>query len=42
MGLLSRAVFILNKDHKIIYKQLVPVLSKEPEYASVEAALKTL
>ncbi|MBE0363466.1 thiol peroxidase, atypical 2-Cys peroxiredoxin [Pseudoalteromonas ulvae UL12] len=42
MGLLSRAVFILNKDHKIIYKQLVPVLSKEPEYANVEAALKTL
>lgn len=42
MGLLARGVFILDKEHKIIYKQLVPVLSKEPDYISVEAALKIL
>ena len=42
MGLLSRAVFILNKNHTIVYKQLVPVLSKEPDYQPVVEMLKTL
>ncbi len=42
MGLLTRAVFILNKEHKIVYKQLVDDLSKEPDYNSAIAALKKL
>ena len=42
MGLLTRAVFILNKSHKVIYKQLVSSLSTEPEYDSVIEKLKTL
>ncbi|WP_100913628.1 thiol peroxidase [Pseudoalteromonas spongiae] len=42
MGLLARAVIILNKDHKIVYKQLVTNLAKEPDYVSVESALKKL
>lgn len=42
MGLLTRAVFILDKSHKVIYKQLVSSLSTEPEYDSVIEKLKTL
>jgi len=42
MGLLTRAVFLLNKNHKIVYKQLVPNLSQEPDYVSVSAAIKKL
>ena len=39
MGLLSRAIFVLNKEHKIVYKQLVPNLATEPNY---EEAIKHL
>ncbi|WP_404339475.1 thiol peroxidase [Pseudoalteromonas mariniglutinosa] len=42
MGLLTRAVFVLDAEHKIIYKQLVDNLSKEPDYAPVITKLKTL
>ena len=42
MGLLTRAVFVLDKDHNIVYKQLVDNLSKEPDYDSAIAALKKL
>ncbi|MGB0858498.1 MAG: thiol peroxidase [Pseudoalteromonas spongiae] len=42
MGLLARSVIILDKDHKIVYKQLVTNLAKEPDYVSVESALKKL
>jgi len=42
MGLLTRAVFLLNKQHEIVYKQLVPSLSQEPDYISVSAAIKKL
>ena len=42
MGLLTRAVFVLDKEHKIVYKQLVDNLSKEPDYDSAIAALKKL
>ncbi|CCQ12325.1 Thiol peroxidase, Tpx-type [Pseudoalteromonas luteoviolacea B = ATCC 29581] len=42
MGLLSRAVFVLDADHKIVYKELVPTLSNEPNYNSAIAALKAL
>jgi thiol peroxidase len=42
MGLLTRAVLILDKRHNIIYKQLVSNLSTEPEYDSVIEKLKML
>ena len=42
MGLLTRAVFVLDKDHNIVYKQLVDNLSKEPDYDGAIAALKKL
>ncbi len=42
MGLLTRAVFVLDKEHKIVYKQLVDNLSKEPDYDSAIDALKKL
>jgi thiol peroxidase len=42
MGLLSRAVFILDKDHKIVYKQLVKNLETEPDYKPIIDKLKTL
>lgn len=42
MGLLTRSVFILDKSHKVIYKQLVSSLSTEPEYDSVIEKLKML
>ena len=42
MGLLTRAVLILDESHNIIYKQLVSSLSTEPEYNSVIEKLKTL
>ena len=42
MGLLTRAVFVLNDEHKIVYKQLVDNLSKEPDYSGAIEALKKL
>ncbi|WP_462157874.1 thiol peroxidase [Pseudoalteromonas sp. GB56] len=42
MGILSRAVFVLDKNHKIVYKELVSELSKEPNYDNAIAALKAL
>ncbi|MBQ4849468.1 thiol peroxidase [Pseudoalteromonas sp. MMG012] len=42
MGLLSRAVLILDKNHKIVYKQLVKNLASEPDYTQVIEQLKAL
>lgn len=42
MGLLSRAVFVLDASHKIVYKELVPKLSSEPNYEAAISALKAL
>ncbi|WP_105168629.1 thiol peroxidase [Pseudoalteromonas sp. T1lg23B] len=42
MGLLSRAVFVLNKEHKVVYKQLVENLATEPNYEQTLEALKAL
>ncbi|KID58607.1 redoxin [Pseudoalteromonas luteoviolacea] len=42
MGLLSRAVFILDKNHKVKYKQLISNLASEPNYDEVISTLKTL
>ena len=42
MGLLSRAVIVLDADHKIVYKELVSDLSKEPNYDAAVSALNGL
>lgn len=42
MGLLSRAVIVLDEDHKIVYKELVSDLSKEPNYDAAVSALNGL
>ncbi|MBQ4833243.1 thiol peroxidase [Pseudoalteromonas sp. MMG010] len=42
MGLLTRAVFILDKEHKIIYKQIVDDLSHEPDYPKIFNVLENL
>ena len=34
-GILARAVFIVDKDGKIAYKQLVPEITQEPNYDEV-------
>jgi thiol peroxidase len=41
-GLLARAVFIVDKEGKIAYKQLVPEITSEPNYDEVIEALKKL
>ncbi len=39
-GLLARAVFIVDTEGKIRYKQLVPEITSEPDYDAVIEALK--
>ena len=41
-GLLARAVFIVNKEGKIAYIQIVPEITSEPNYDEVIEALKKL
>lgn len=42
MGLLSRAVLIINDQGKLAYQQIVPELSKEPDYEDVLKALNEI
>jgi len=42
LRLLARAVFIVDKDGIVKYVQVVPEVTKEPNYDEVLAALKTL
>ncbi|HBL16370.1 MAG: lipid hydroperoxide peroxidase [Elusimicrobia bacterium GWA2_69_24] len=37
-GLTCRAIFIVGKDGRLAYKQLVPEVSQEPDYAAALAA----
>lgn len=41
-GLLARAVFVLDENHKIVYSQLVPELTEEPDYQAALDALAAL
>lgn len=42
-GLLARAVFVVGKDGKIAYRELVPEIGREPDYeAALKAARKAL
>jgi thiol peroxidase len=39
-GLLARAVVIISPDKKVIYSELVPEITQEPDYQSALLALK--
>lgn len=41
-GILARAIFIIDRDGKIAYKQLVPEITQEPNYDEVMDKLKSL
>lgn len=41
-GLLARAVVVLDENHKIVYTQLVPELTEEPDYQAALDALAAL
>jgi thiol peroxidase len=40
-GLLTRGVFVVGKDGRIAYVQLVPEITKEPDYAPVLEAVRS-
>lgn len=40
MGILTRAVLIIDRSGKLVYQQLVPVLSQEPDYTDALTTLK--
>ncbi len=40
MGLLTRAVLIVDRNGKLVYQQLVPLLSQEPDYTAALTTLK--
>ena len=42
LGLLARAVFIVDKNGKIAYSQLVPEIAQEPDYDEVLEKAKSL
>lgn len=39
-GVTARAIFVIGKDGKVAYKQLVPEITAEPDYAEAIAAAK--
>ena len=39
-GLSARAIFVVGKDGKVAYKELVPEITEEPNYEAALAALK--
>ncbi len=39
-GLTCRAIFVVNKDGRVTYKQIVPEITDEPDYGSALAAIK--
>lgn len=40
LALLARAVLVIGRDGKVVYRQLVPEVAAEPDYAPVLAAAK--
>jgi len=42
LRLLARAVFVLDRDGKIVYEQLVPEVTDEPDYDAALAAARKL
>jgi thiol peroxidase len=42
LKLLTRAVYVLDADGKVVYAEIVPEVTQEPNYAAALAALKAL
>ena len=42
LKLLTRAVFVLDADGKVAYKEIVPEVTEEPDYSAAMAALRML
>ena len=42
LGVLARTIFVINRDGKVAYKELVKEVSTEPDYDSAIAAVKKL
>ena len=40
LKLLARSVFVLDKDGKVVYSEIVPEVTQEPNYTAALAALK--
>ncbi len=40
MGLLARSIFVIGKDGRIAYKQIIPELSEHPDYDAAIAAIR--
>ena len=40
LGLLTRAVFLLDADNKVLYVEYVPEVTSQPDYRAVLAAMK--
>ena len=40
LGLLTRAVFVVNRDDKVVHAEYVPEVTNEPDYAAALKALK--
>ena len=40
LGLLTRAVFVINRDGKIVHAEYVPEVTSEPDYAAALKAVK--
>jgi len=38
-GLYARAALVLDADHKVVYSELVPEITQEPNYDAAMAAL---
>lgn len=41
-GLLARAVIVLDAEHRVVYRQLVPEITEEPDYEAVMEVLAGL
>ncbi len=41
-GILARAVFVVDAEGKVVYKQLVPEITEEPNYDEVLSCVKSL
>ena len=41
LGLLTRAVFVINREGKVIHAEYVPEVTSEPDYAAALAVVKT-
>ncbi len=41
-GLLARSVFVINKEGELVYSELVPEVTQEPDYEKVISTIKSL